>query len=261
MVRQVTRIARCNTRRVTLIGELPPPPAADISAGLEAGDTLYLAHVRNQTHFVLLTGTASPGVFTVNDPFYNATTYTYGDIHDIIMYNVLATPLTANIPRQYPLFKQCNASWANDIMEPPETICDVDCLMSSVSMAINSWGIAIDGNVSDPSTLNYWLRSNDGYSSGSGLNEAAVPNIDPSAIVWPADGMHRTNDLPLDTIRAYLLKERVVIANVMHGQHFVLVTGFSYVDSDTLFVNDPGFQLNNYSYSADVVGWRLFDMS
>ncbi len=73
--------------------------------------------------------------------------------------------------------------------------------------------------------------------------------------------MHRTNDLPLDTIRAYLLKERVVIANVMQGQHFVLVIGFSYDDPDSLLVNDPGFNYTTYSYSKDVVGWRLFDMS
>jgi hypothetical protein len=88
-----------------------------------------------------------------------------------------------------------------------------------------------------------------------------VPNIDPAKITWPSDGMHTTNDLPLDTIRAYLLKERIVIANVMHGEHFVLVTGFSYSDPDTLYVNDPGFSTTTYSYSNDVVGWRLFDMS
>ena len=63
----------------------------------------------NQSHFVLLVGTASPGVFYVKDPFYNATTYVYGDIHDIIMYTVLSTPQTQNIPKTYPLFKQCNA--------------------------------------------------------------------------------------------------------------------------------------------------------
>ena len=34
------------TAWVSLIGELPPPPAYEISAGLDAEDTIYLAHVR-----------------------------------------------------------------------------------------------------------------------------------------------------------------------------------------------------------------------
>ena len=34
----------------------------------------------------------------------------------------------------------------------------------------------------------------------------------------------------------------------------------SYEDEDTLYVNDPGFNTTSYSYSADVVGYRIFDM-
>ena len=56
----------------------------------------------------------------------------------------------------------------------------------------------------------------------------------------------------------------VVIANVMHGRHFVLVTGY---DNDTirnggkgrLYVNDPGFT-KDYYLVEDVVGWRLYNM-
>ena len=51
-----------------------------------------------------------------------------------------------------------------------------------------------------------------------------------------------------------------VIANVMHGEHFVLVVGWSH-DGDTLFVNDPGFNRASYSFKQDVMGWRLFRMS
>ena len=72
--------------------------------------------------------------------------------------------------------------------------------------------------------------------------------------------MHKTNDLKLQTVQLYLEKGRVMIANVMNGSHFVLVTGWEQENEDTLFVNDPGFNLNNYSYSQDVVGWRIFDM-
>ena len=36
---------------------------------------------------------------------------------------------------------------------------------------------------------------------------------------------------------------RPVIANVMHGGHFVLVVGYDTIDGDTLYVNDPGFDI------------------
>ena len=54
---------------------------------------------------------------------------------------------------------------------------------------------------------------------------------------------------------------RPVIANVMKGAHFVLVTGWDSANEDTLYVNDPGFNTQTYSYKDDVVGWRLFDMA
>ena len=52
----------------------------------------------------------------------------------------------------------------------------------------------------------------------------------------------------------------VVVANVMNGRHFVLATGWSDSDPQTVYVNDPGFSRSSYDYS-DIVGWRLFDMS
>ena len=107
-----------------------------------------------------------------------------------------------------------------------DTICEVGCLMTSISMAINGWGISIDGNASNPGTLNTWLRNNNGYNSENDLQEKAIPNIDPGRIKWPFTGMHRTNDLSIYEVRGDLLKERVVIINVMDGAHFVLVTGF-----------------------------------
>jgi len=45
----------------------------------------------------------------------------------------------------------------------------------------------------------------------------------------------------------------------MRGQHFVLVTGWS-ADGDSLYINDSGFNRFTYSYTKDVVGWRIFDM-
>ena len=89
--------------------------------------------------------------------------------------------------------------------------------------------------------------------------------------------MHKTNDLSVETVIDYLNNGRVVIANVMQGHHFVLVTGYDQHDSNSkmqpsktlkgisangafFYVHDPGFTRGVYSYSEDIVGWRLFDM-
>ena len=161
-------------------------------------------------------------------------------------------------------------------------------------MAIGGHNLTIDGKQSNPGTLNAWLRKHGGYVSGNNMAEGVVPKvrhclvfcfidsarchvefpnwrfplvfhrissqINPSHISWPADGMHRTNDLPISKIQEFLKAGRPVIANVMKGAHFVLVIGWDVDNSDTLYINDPGFNRDTYSYSADVVGWRLFDM-
>ena len=62
------------------------------------------------------------------------------------------------------------------------------------------------------------------------------------------------------TLVAMLAGGAPVIANVMHGHHFVLVVGYA-GDGDTLYVNDPGFERSTYSFAADVVGWRLYNVS
>ena len=73
--------------------------------------------------------------------------------------------------------------------------------------------------------------------------------------------MHTKNDIDVATIREWTQDNprRIVIANVMQGKHFVLVTDVS-DDMDTLMVNDPGNFHKSYSYLNDVVGWRIFDM-
>lgn len=228
---------------------------------------VFAAHVHDNHHFVLLTGPGpNEDEFEVNDPFYPSTSYPYANISDIITYRVAfnatemaSFPGTAVIPYDMPLYKQCDPRWGNHMMET-QTICEVGCLMSSTSMAIGGHNISIDSQISDPDTLNTWLRNNGGYTDGNDLIEAVVPKINASHIQWPSDGMHTSNDIPVDQIRTYLKQKRPVIANVMHGAHFVLVIGWDTSNSDTLYVNDPGFNTISYSYSQDVVGWRLFQM-
>lgn len=61
--------------------------------------------------------------------------------------------------RNYPMYKQCDAKWANEQLgTSSNTICSAGCLMSSVAMALK--GCGKDYN---PSTLNAWLKTHGGY--------------------------------------------------------------------------------------------------
>mmetsp|Transcript_27552 Transcript_27552/g.74975 ORF Transcript_27552/g.74975 Transcript_27552/m.74975 type:complete len:139 (-) Transcript_27552:125-541(-) len=138
--------------------------------------------------------------------------------------------------------------------------------MSSVSDGLGGYNISIpaaDGSYveANPGTLNKWLQLNDGYDDSDDLIESVVPQIDPGRITWPEDGMYKTKDgLTYELILQWIEAGRVVIANVLEGHHFVLSVGGS-EDGDTIEVHDPGFDTANYSYTDDVVGFRIFDMS
>ena len=142
-----------------------------------------------------------------------------------------------------------------------KTICEVGCLMSSVSMGLAGTKISIPAKngtleLASPGSLNVFLRQNTGYDDNS-LIENQVCLIDPTRVVYPDDGMHKTNDLSFDDALNYIENGRIVILNVDNGGHFVLATGST---GPNLFsVNDPGFELDSYSYS-EVVGYRIYDM-
>ncbi|EGD82360.1 hypothetical protein PTSG_03025 [Salpingoeca rosetta] len=250
------------TNHLELISEGFPQTRKEVEAGIASTSYIYLAHVRDGTHFVLLTGVAKDGRFKVNDPGFNQDTYAWTDIVDMIVYRVVPPAQRAQqrTPLAYPLFKQCNASWGSDVMVH-ETICQVGCLMSSVSMGLRGHSVLVAGTPSNPGVLNAWLRKHGGYNDQDDLNEAALDAINTTSKIWPADGMHTSNDLDPYTIRAFMLQGRSVVVNVMHGRHFVLATGWLYNSSDPILVNDPGFNTTAYSHANDAVGYRIFDFA
>lgn len=247
------------TGRVVPQGESWDMTYDDVATHVEQGSAFFLAHVRNASHFVLLTSAQRGNEsFAVLDPFYNVTSYSFSGISDVITYRILDTPLT-EYHVEMPLFKQCDPRWGDDVIVS-ETVCAVGCLMSSISMAIRGRGVRIAQQLSDPGVLNTWLRTHNGYTSGNDLEESALNDVNGSLVRWSASGMHTHNDLSPGTLRSYILQGRTVIANVMQGKHFVLATGWSYTD-DVILVNDPGFNVTQYSRVNDVVGWRVFDIN
>ena len=256
--------------RVRLVGEWPlgEVPLPRLQAGLASADMAYLAHVHNPetghvNHFVLLTGyDAASDSFAVLDPYFNRSSYGRSNVSDLLMYELL--PAAARVPVAYPLYKQCDPSWGADAIHV-RTVCAVGCLMSSTAMALAQRRIGIPSatatSAATPGSLNAWLLAHSGYVNGTDdLEEAAVVGLDPARIAWnESSSMHRTNDLTWAAVVSLLEAGAAVIANVMSGHHFVLVVGVDDpAQGDTLYVNDPGFDRPSYSFTRDVVGWRLF---
>lgn len=179
-----------------------------------------------------------------------------------------AFPSNATIPFQYPLFKQCDPRWGKHLMVT-KTICQVGCLMSSISMALNGHHLMIQQKVSDPDTLNSWLKVNGGYDKSNDLFESVVPKISPHKIQYKGKKIGLTPDhikeylktkttSPSKSILFSFLIFLVVIANVDNGGHFVLVVGYD-AGQKNFYVNDPGFNRDHYTFDQ-IVGWRLFTM-
>lgn len=247
-------------------GDAAKPPLKTIQEHLSPDSDrhmVFIAHVRNNSHFVLLTSfDNNTNSFTVHDPGFNQTYYNYMDISDILMYSIL--PPKSYVPKYYPLQKQYDYRWGDDVIVT-KTIRQVGCLMSSTSMALLAHGVKIDDGTqfvdSTPGTFNYWLRNHHGYDDSDDLKENIVPQVDEKHVQWPSDAMHTVNDITFEQVQTMLAAGRPIIANVMKGRHFVLVVGTDPSSSSLLYVNDPGFYRITYSIDIDVVGWRLFNMT
>eukprot|EP01113_Clastostelium_recurvatum_P047315 TRINITY_DN8418_c0_g1_i1.p1 TRINITY_DN8418_c0_g1~~TRINITY_DN8418_c0_g1_i1.p1 ORF type:complete len:224 (-),score=50.04 TRINITY_DN8418_c0_g1_i1:76-747(-) len=75
---------------IKFMSEVAPPSAATMRSYVDASNPAMIVHVRNQTHFVLVTGydTVDTSLFYVNDPGFPVNTYHYSDIHNILLYSI-----------------------------------------------------------------------------------------------------------------------------------------------------------------------------
>lgn len=73
---------------------------------------------------------------------------------------VFISLLVVAFSRTYPLHKQCDTKWKNDIVGGgSKTMCQVGCLVTSVSMALEG-----TGRKYNPKDLNKWLKGHKGFS-------------------------------------------------------------------------------------------------
>jgi len=133
------------------------------------------------------------------------------------------------------LYKQCGESYSNNELGTCGglSICDAGCAMSSVAMALSTFGHRIN-----PGELNSWLRGHGGYAGGCSLYWVSVDAFGFSSFV----GQERLSE---SQICSHIKKGDAVIANVRGGSHWVLLTGCR--GRGVFDVNDPGFNQATYT--------------
>lgn len=150
---------------------------------------------------------------------------------------------SANRP-SFPLYKQTDPKWASEPLgRGPHTIGQWGCLLCSVAMAINGYGLRVDGKDATPLTVNQWLRDNGGFEDFDGQS-FRFPSIWPFGFTYlgtiPGSNLLRQNlDIP----------NRVVILHVRNFHHFILAVGY----------DDKGVKVHDTEHPVDHYKWTEID--
>eukprot|EP01088_Endostelium_zonatum_P011419 TRINITY_DN25552_c0_g1_i1.p1 TRINITY_DN25552_c0_g1~~TRINITY_DN25552_c0_g1_i1.p1 ORF type:complete len:217 (+),score=15.51 TRINITY_DN25552_c0_g1_i1:36-686(+) len=167
-------------------------------------------------------------------------------INSLLLVVLFVGIVLADVPYHWTMYKQCDGKWANDRMgTTSETICRIGCAMSCVAMSLDSFGERVPGSNAQitPATLNTWLTHNGGYVSGNEIIWDSVHKIGRLHVVQVTGSLTRAQ------LVNYISRRMPVIANVRHGTHWVLLTGYSNSNEAAYNVNDPGFNQDVYNRS------------
>jgi len=149
--------------------------------------------------------------------------------------------LQANVKLSAPMMKQCDSRWGkNRLGTSSKTLCQSGCAISSIAMALASRGASVN-----PGTLNDWLIHNSGYVNGNLLAWGAVNKFGKMTLFNYYRG---AGSLSVANLKSFVNSGYPVVINVRSGGHWVLVTGNT--SGNDFLVNDPGFSVNSYPYSA-----------
>jgi len=79
---------------ITFISEAQKPSLLVLKAFVSNQNPVAVAHVRNDTHFVLIVGydNVNQTTFYVNDPFYPSISYDYSEMTDLLLYSITQQP-------------------------------------------------------------------------------------------------------------------------------------------------------------------------
>lgn len=180
-----------------------------------------------------------------------------------------ATPTPTPTPLPYldvKHFSQNDALWESEEYDSAsewnpdgdQTINSWGCAMTSAAMILDYHGFdkSPDGEDTSPSTLNAYLKANDGYNKDGGVNWAVVPIYAKKAIenghvdeskgsleysrIWSYDldsiKDNIDDDQPL--VLKIITKHKNPPAQLYDQTHFVTIKGIS-EDKNTVYINDP----------------------
>lgn len=142
---------------------------SDMITHLCDGDIVAL-NVKNGGHWVLAVDYDSDNdEFIVHDPGYYDNPYPSSEVTQAALYDASYYPVSIASKMKtisYPSYSSCDSRWKDEtIGSGTSTICASGSLVVSLSIALESVKVAIDGSSSTPSSLNTWLNNNNGYTS------------------------------------------------------------------------------------------------
>lgn len=145
---------------------------------------------------------------------------------------IVLTLIVSLSARDYPMYKQCDAKWANEhVGTSTSTMCEVGCVVSAMAMALS--GIGRNFN---PSTLNTWLKANGGFVNKDDFVWGSVNSL----------GLSFSGKLPNSLVRINLDVGYIVIIHVRKQTHWVLATGY---DGTNIKVMDSRYDSTYYPLS------------
>ena len=144
-------------------------------------------------------------------------------------------------------WKQCGMSWSNTPMgNSGRTLCNIGCLVTSVSMQIAKSGVPTNISNFNPGTFVEFLNKNGGFVSGGNFVWAGATKAAPSFVYQGSVSvLGMTKQQKLDKLKSLVSQQGVyVVAEVKGntGQHWVAIDG---INGDTINMLDPSSSSND----------------
>lgn len=144
-------------------------------------------------------------------------------------------------------WKQCGMFWSNTPMgSSGRTLCNIGCLVTSVSMQIAKSGVPTNISNFNPGTFVEFLNKNGGFVSGGNFVWAGATKAAPSFVYQGSVSvLGMTKQQKLDKLKSLVSQQGVyVVAEVKGntGQHWVAIDG---INGDTINMLDPSSSSND----------------
>lgn len=167
--------------------------------------------------------------------------------------------LTSFLPDtgSYKSWKQYDARWANVQFPNGETVRQVGCLVTSISILIVGSGVRDEANF-NPGTFVEALKNNNGF-SGASLYWSAVERVVPEFKVYSSwTSLTGSKSDKVAAIAAHLEAGRKVVIRAVSSQHWVAADR---VENGKVYICDPGrdvTDLFDYYDAEDVTRIAVF---